>query len=200
MNVKDRMNLPEYQEYVLILLEYKQSQSKHTLFLNSSGHLETSSNPLDRAKFYDERARNSKMCKKFYAAKKRYIQAVALASLEEVALDAADTVPSPEILAQPRDICALNNTPTPVSMVDIIAAEKDSKRQKEAQEITSRNPTMRQMTRDICALNNKPIPEWLHAYDVEDGVTTAAEEPEEYAVSNVASDGTITFDEEFDKL
>jgi hypothetical protein len=196
MDVKDRMRLPEYQEYLLILLEYKQSQSKHTLFLNSSGHLETSSNPLDRAKFYDERARNSKMCKRFYAAKKRYIQAVALASLEEVDLDATDTVPSPEILAQLRGIA-----PTPVSMVDIIAAEKESRRQQEAQKIAGQDPTMRKMTREFCAMGNTPIPEWLHEYDEEDGITTADDiESAEEVDSDTSSDDAITFDEEFDKL
>jgi hypothetical protein len=74
----DRTQLKEYQDYVQMLMLYKQNKSAYAKFLSMLGHFEFSQNPLERAKFWDEKAAHSRLCKKFYAIKKAYQESISL--------------------------------------------------------------------------------------------------------------------------
>lgn len=178
----DRTQFPEFQEYVQVLLLYKQVKSAYPKFLERFGHWRTSKNPLERVKFYDEKAKNSQVCKDFYAMKKRYKETIARAELETRGYNFSATT-----LAE---IAAIE---IPVSMQDIINSDKIVAR--EATHLL--NPDVRRTLREIAIRDGLEIkPEWMETPEE----LAQASENELSSNPDVSSDGTITFDEEFDKL
>ena len=175
----DRTQFPEFQEYVQALLLYKQVKSAYPKFLERFGHWQTSKNPLERAKFYDEKEKNSQVCKDYYAVKKRYKETIARAELEARGYKLSATA-----LAE---IAAIE---IPVSMQDIINSDKNVAREA----IHLLNPDVRRTLIEIAIRDGLEIkPEW-------------AETPEEIAARQDEFEPTTLsvsvdeFDNGFDKL
>jgi hypothetical protein len=175
----DRTQFPEFQEYVQALLLYKQVKSAYPKFLERFGHWQTSKNPLERAKFYDEKEKNSQVCKDYYAVKKRYKETIARAELEARGYKLSATA-----LAE---IAAIE---IPVSMQDIINSNKTVA--KEAAHLF--NPYVRRTLRELAIVEGREVkPEWM---ETEEELSQSMEQFN----PDVSADGKIMFDEEFDKL
>jgi hypothetical protein len=174
----DRTQFSEFQEYVQALLLYKQIKSAYPKFLERFGHWRTSKNPLERAKFYDEKEKNSQVCKDYYAVKKRYKETIARAELEARGYNLSATA-----LAE---IAAIE---IPVSMQDIINSGKSVA--KEATHLL--NPEVRRTLREIAIRDGLEIkPEWI---ETEEEIAQASES--EYS-SNLDSASDVEAESEFD--
>jgi hypothetical protein len=179
----DRTQLKEYQDYVQMLMLYKQNKSAYAKFLSMLGHFEFSQNPLERAKFWDEKAAHSRLCKKFYAIKKAYQEAVSRAELLDKGINLS--------AYQLAEIAAIS---IPMTMTDIISAERNVKKNAEVKRTL--NAAEKEVARQVCVRAGITIPAFL------------LDEPEEIADTidasdispDISDDGKIQFDPEFDKL
>jgi hypothetical protein len=178
------LELPEYKEYVDVLRRYKAAKSYYMTFLNRFGDLEFSADPLERARFFDEKALHSRICKEYYYAKTKYQKAAAKVELLEkgIKLPAIST-------------STATQTYIPVSMEDITKLEETRK----ATEAYDKSPVMRAALREFGKLHGVDVPAWVHEYDEEDGVVSE-ESPTDTTEDSTTTEAGIAWDEDFDKL
>lgn len=182
----DRTQLKEYQDYVQELMLYKQGKSAYAKFLSTLGHFEFSQNPLERARFWDEKAAHSRLCKRFYAVKKAYKEAAARAEL----LDRGVNLSAYEL----AEIAAIS---IPMTMVDIMSAERNAKRSMEVKHTLK--AAEKEAARQACARAGIPIPAFLFDVSEESEDVIESSKTSSDDVNEIDSD-KIQFDPEFDKL
>ena len=175
----DRATLPEYQEYVQMLLIYKQAKRDYPIFVSQYGWMKNSKNPLERTKWYDEKEKNTQINKLYYAVRAKYKDAAARAEFATRKIDLSVV-----------DIAEIAGIEIPVKMCDIIKSER-----KVSDDSTYLlNPEVRRTLREIAIRDDLEIkPEW-------------AETPEEIAARQDEFEPTTLsvsvdeFDNGFDKL
>ena len=113
--------IPEYQEYVQVLLLYKQAKKEYAWFRKQYSHWQLSTDPLERVRFFDEKEKHRLVCKRYYETKERYHNAAARARLQERGVDLS-------ALSSFR-IAEMLQIDIPSSMMDIIRTEKEQKKQ-----------------------------------------------------------------------
>lgn len=75
------VDMPEYQEYLVAWALYSKEKREYPKFKRLG--LDKSENPLERLRAFERKEKNSKVCKDFYAAKRKYETAYAKTRLKE---------------------------------------------------------------------------------------------------------------------
>jgi hypothetical protein len=178
----DRATLPEYQEYVQMLLIYKKAKKDYPIFVSQYGWMKNSENPLERAKWYDEKEKNTRINKLYYAVRAKYKDAAARAEFAARKIDLSVV-----------DIAEIVGIEIPVKMCDIVKSE----RKVSDNSAYLQNPEVRRVFREIAIRDGLEVkPEWM---EIPEELAQTSEN--EFSFNpDVSSDGEITFDEEFDKL
>lgn len=175
----DRAALPEYQEYVQMLLIYKKAKREYPIFVAQYSWMKNSENPLERAKWYDEKERNTQINKLYYAVRAKYKDAIARAEFS-----------AKKINLSVVDLAEIVGIEIPVSMNDIIKSEKKTAKNK----AHLLNPYVRKTLRELAIAEGREVkPEWMETEE------ELSQSMEQFNL-DVSADGKITFDEEFDKL
>ena len=79
------IDMPEYQEYVIASGAYRREKSEYPKFTRLQ--LDQSSNPMERLRAFERKQENSRVCKAYYAAKKKYEIAYAQLKLKEKGIE-----------------------------------------------------------------------------------------------------------------
>jgi phage FluMu protein gp41 len=192
-----RTQIPEYTEYCAAMLVYKKDCSAHQMLMRKLKHLKDSTNVLERAQFYDERAKFSQACKNFHNARKNYETAVAMAEIKAKGVDLSLV-----------EIAKIMNITIPLSMAQIIEAEKKERvlasvtqeqwdMLEEAQKIRRNRGSLKDSFLADKNSGHSVLKEDPTLNDFEDlpepALAPAIAEP-------VDADTSIEFDPEFDKL
>jgi hypothetical protein len=180
----DRITLPEYQEYVQMLLIYKKAKKDYPIFVSQYSWMKNSENPLERATWYDEKEKNTQINKLYYAVRAKYKDAAARAEFAVRKIDLS--------VVELAEIAAIE---MPVSMRDIIKSEK----QTVEDAVHLLNPYVRRTFREIAIRDGLEIkPEWLETPEE----LAQASESESISSPNISSEAETEseFDNGFDKL
>jgi hypothetical protein len=176
----DRITLPEYQEYVQMLLIYKKAKKDYPIFVSQYSWMKNSENPLERATWYDEKEKNTQINKLYYAVRAKYKDAAARAEFAVRKIDLS--------VVELAEIAAIE---IPVSMRDIVKSE----RKVSDNSVYLQNPEVRRVFREIAIRDGLEIkPEWMETPEE----LAQASENEFSFNPDVSSDGKITFDEDFE--
>jgi hypothetical protein len=178
----DRATLPEYQEYVQMLLIYKQAKKDYPIFVSQYGWMKNSENPLERARWYDEKEKNTRINKLYYAVRAKYKDAAARAEFAARKIDLSVV-----------DIAEIAGIEIPAKMCDIIKSER-----KVSDNSTHLlNPEVRRTLREIAIRDGLEIKsEWM---ETEEELAQASE-GESIFNPDISSEAESEFDNGFDKL
>lgn len=106
--------LPEYQEYVSISALYSWEKREYPKFVELG--LDKSINREDRMRAFERKEQNSKICKAYYAAKKKYRSKLAQIQLREKGMEHAIV----ELVVDDVTIAETCGFQIPTSMKDIV--------------------------------------------------------------------------------